>query len=483
MTLDELLGLLQTNEQISLSPVKEKILRQTWQGTTYAEMAEQLSYEAGYLKKVGFELWRSLSQMFGQPINKSNLRSQLEPQPLTSTQQQQIAEVRRRPFKALIPAGSTSGSLRFPTGPVPLDSAFYVERPPLETLAAEEMEQPGGLVRIKGPKQMGKSSLLLRLLYCAEQQGYRTAYIDFHPLNPSLLESPDIFLRWFCVSISEQLGLVPQLEDYWDNAVGSAMGATLFLKQYLLANCETPLVLILNEVDRIFEHRAIAKVFFPLLRSWYEEARRRVIMQQIRLVVTYSTEAYIPLDVNQSPFNVGLPIQLPGFSLAQLQDLAQRYGLEWAAGEQGQETLKPLHKLTDGHPFLTRLAFYHLCQGRYESDRNEGTNDSATASAEANPLTPTSQTVFKPLKTLVAEATTLSGIYGDHLRRHWTTVGARPELAEALKQVVSASPGTGVTLAPRLAYDLASLGLVLLQGNQVFPSCDLYRVYFGAQLQ
>ncbi len=464
MILDEIVGLLQAYGQTSLSPVQERILRHSWDGETYTEMAEQLSYEAGYLKKVGFELWRSLSAVFDQPINKSNLRTQLESQPLTPAQRQLLVQWQQGSPGATANASfavTEAAVLRFPAGPVPLDSTFYVERPPLEGFAAEEVRQPGGLVRVKGPKQMGKSSLLIRLLAQAEKQGYRTAYIDFHPLNASLLEKPEIFLRWLCVGLSEQLELAPRLEDYWDTAVGSAMGATLYLKQYLLPNDVTPLVLMLNEVDRIFEHRAIAQVFFPLLRSWYEEARRRPLMQQLRLVVTYSTEAYIPLDVNQSPFNVGLPIQLPGFSLAQIQDLALRHGLSWTAGSEGQALLQPLHQLTQGHPFLTRLAFYHLCQGHDEQ----------------------AQTGAEALKTLIAEATTLSGIYGDHLRRHWATVQTRPELAEALKQVVSHAAETGVTLPLRLAYDLASLGLVTLRGNQVFPSCDLYRVYFAAQLR
>ena len=52
----------------------------------------------------------------------------------------------------------------YPDGPVPLDSPFYIERPPIEELAYREIVYPGCLIRIRGPKEMGKSSLMLRLL-------------------------------------------------------------------------------------------------------------------------------------------------------------------------------------------------------------------------------------------------------------------------------------------------------------------------------
>ena len=65
------------------------------------------------------------------------------------------------------------------------------------------------------------------------------------------------------------------------------------------------------------------------------------------------------LDINQSPFNVGLPIKLP-FSLEQMQELAVRHGLDWAKGEKGLQKLAPLLAMISGHPYLARLALYNL---------------------------------------------------------------------------------------------------------------------------
>ncbi len=51
----------------------------------------------------------------------------------------------------------------YPDGPLPVDSPLYVERPPIEELVYREVTQPGCVIRIRAPRQMGKSSLVLRL--------------------------------------------------------------------------------------------------------------------------------------------------------------------------------------------------------------------------------------------------------------------------------------------------------------------------------
>ncbi len=83
-------------------------------------------------------------------------------------------------------------------------------------------------------------------------------------------------------------------------------------------------------------------------------------------------------------------------------------------------------------------------------------------------------------KKLVQEATTETGIYRDHLRGHLVTFGRYPNLAATYKKVItSAEP---VNLDSIAAYELERMGLVKLKGNQVFPRCELYRLYFCARL-
>ncbi len=331
---------------------------------------------------------------------------------------------------------------RYPDGAVPLGSPFYLERTPFAAQIDREITKPGALVRIKAPREMGKTSLLLRVLASAQSLGYHTVSLNLAQVDESILSDLDRFLRCICTNVARQLQLKPMLDEYWDEDLGSKISCTEYFQHYLLAKIATPLVLVFDELNQIFEHPQIAHDFLPLLRSWYEEAKILPIWQKLRLIVVHSTEIYIPLQLNQSPFNVGLPIQLDTFSLAEVQQLARCYGLDWEDGvDAGQ-----LMELVGGHPALVNIAFYHLSRGDIT------------------------------LAQLLETAATASGIYHHHLQRHWVTLTEQPELAQALDRVMSAT--IPLVLAPILAYKLSSLGLIDRVGDKAIPGCELYQQAF-----
>ncbi|MEG4121066.1 AAA-like domain-containing protein [Microcoleus sp. N9_B4] len=436
MTIDEVLQLIRVRLQKDLYPVQEIILRQVWEGKTYTSIASTSHYGEHYLRNIASSLWQSLSQILQTSISKSNFRSCVESRSLT-TEERELIEAFTRSQCLATP-------LEFPGSPVPLGSPFYIHHPLIEELAYREIAKPGGVLRIKAPRKMGKSSLLLRILDRAGSLDYQTVSLDFQQAEESVLDNLDKFLRWFCANISRHLGLPPLLDDYWDEDMGSKVSCTIYLQQYVLAEISTPLVLALNEVNRIFEYPKIAREFLPLLRSWHEEAKRIETLGKLRLIVLHSTEIYIPLKLTESPFNVGLPLQLPYFTEEQILALAQRHGLDWTDSPDAER----LMAMVGGHPYLVRLALYHLCQNSVRLDQ------------------------------LLQEAPTIAGIYKDYLRSFWATLQEYPELAVALKQVVKSEHG--VELDPIVASKLFSMGLIHIDNNRCTLSCELYRIYFGS---
>ena len=149
---------------------------------------------------------------------------------------------------------------------------------------------------------MGKSSLLTRIIAHAQNRGYKTVNLDFQQAEESVFANLDKFLRWFCANISRKLDLKPMLEDYWDQDMGSKVSCTIYFEGYLLEQINSPIVLTLNEVNRVFEHPKIAQEFLPLLRCWHEQAKQVEAFSKLRLVVVHSTEIYVSLNINQSPF-------------------------------------------------------------------------------------------------------------------------------------------------------------------------------------
>jgi transcriptional regulator with XRE-family HTH domain len=337
-------------------------------------------------------------------------------------------------------------SLEHPSGQVPLDSPFYIQRFPIEEGCYEQIHKPGALIRIKAPRQMGKSSLLARIIDKSQSQGDSTVTLDFQLATQQIFANSDKFLRWFCASIGLALDIPNRINEYWDLAeiVGSSMALKAYFEEYLLPTIDKPLTLGLDEVDKVFEYPEIYRDFFGLLRALHEEGKRREIWKKLRLVIVHSTEVYVPLDINQSPFNVGLSVELPEFNYRQILDLSQRHQLNLSGTE-----VDKLINLVGGHPFLVRLALYHLAKGNV--------------------------TLTQILQNSISSVS----IYADHLRRQSVILQQQPELANAMKDLIH---NNSAKLSTVNKFKLQSIGLIKLQGDDVRIGCDLYCQYLQIHL-
>ncbi|HEY9646462.1 MAG TPA: AAA-like domain-containing protein [Chroococcidiopsis sp.] len=324
-------------------------------------------------------------------------------------------------------------------------SPFYIYRPPLERLCTEEILKPGALVRIKGPRQFGKTSLVARLLNHAEDHNMRAAFLSLQLADSRIFADLDQFLRWFSVMVARSLGLPPELEQRWDSLFGGSYSCSDYFETYLLSADDRPLLLVLDEVNVVFNHPAVAADFFALLRAWYEQSRHGSgsgLWQRLRLVIVHSTEAYLPLALHQSPFNVGLLLELTGFGREQIAELSARYGLP-----SDPAYANYLLDLVAGHPYLTQLALFYLSQGVVTLDQ------------------------------LIDQAIAPAGIFSSHLRQQFGRLENDPDLLASMKLVIT-SP-RGALLNPIQAFNLQGLGLVSFHNQQAIPSCNLYRRYFN----
>jgi diguanylate cyclase (GGDEF)-like protein len=427
-----------------LSPIEQLIIRQSWIGKSYDEMAQDTNYSSNYLKMSGFDLWNHISNILGRKVTKKNIHlllplylkeQKLQPEPDLSSSNIQI-----RPNRV-------ADRVEFPNSSLSADSSFYINRPPIEELVSTEISKPGCVVRIKAPKKMGKNSLINQIINKAKVYQYETVYLDFQEADQAIFTNLEKFLRWFCTNISRQLNLSQKLDDYWDEDIGSKVSCKIYFQQYLLTKIETALVIVLNEVNCVFEHPHIASEFLPMLRYWHEIARTEDVWQKLRLVIAHSTEIYISLKMHQSPFNVGLSIKLPEFTTSQVQLLAACYQIESI----GDEQIQQLMLMVGGHPYLINLAFYHLYVEKMT------------------------------LQELLQNAPTIAGIYSDYLRGLLVTLHYSPGLAVYLRQVLNADEG--MFLDAMSAYKLESMGLIRLDGNLASISCELYRLYFRQHLE
>lgn len=415
----------QVLEPNRLNTVEELVLKECWFGKTYQEISANSGYDFDYIRVVGSRLWQSLSNAFGEKVTKNNFKAVLRQQARNQC-----------PFHKTI---------ELPDGQVPLNSPFYIVRPPDETLAYAEILNPGALIRIKSPLYTGKTSVMIRILAHGRSYKYNTVNIDFQLAEASVFSSFEKFMRWLMANITLQLGITSKLNEYWDKDLGVKISCTTYLQKCILEQLSNPLIIALDEVNHLLEYPEIAKEFLPLLRFWHEESNNYPIWQNLRLIVVHSTNVYIPLDINKSPFNLGLPISLPQFTFEQMKDLAKRHPFGSEVKDL-DNIIESLMNMIGGHAHLARLAFYAL------STKN---------------IT---------LEQLLTEAPTSSGIYRHHLQRHLAILQKKPDLAKSYYQVVCADEP--IQISAMVSYKLESIGLAELINNKVKPSCLLYRLYF-----
>ena len=429
----------QTNKY--LSDIETLILKGAWDNRTYEDIAETEGYASSYLSKdVGNKLWGNLSAALGEKVSKKNFKTALRREWQKQAQNSSIQ------YRVDLSESLATKNITFPEGSVALNSTFYIDRLRTESVCYETIAKPGSLIRIKGAKWMGKTSLVNRILQQGRTLDYKVIYIDFGSVERAITRNLDKLLRWLCVMVSRQLKLDNKVNEYWDTDIlGSNDNCTVYFEEYILAETNSAIAFALDNIDRLFTYEGVIEDFFGMLRSWHEKAKTHDYWAQVRLILSHSTEVYIPLDINQSPFNAGMPISLEEFDATQVKTLDTLYQLNW-----NDSQVAKLMDLVGGHPYLIRLAMYQI-----------KTNNST-------------------LEEFLARAVMEMSIYSDPLRRLHNILKQSPTLTSAYAQVVEST--APISLDSLQIYQLHSIGLIKHQQNLVSPRCKLYRDYFSRVL-
>ncbi len=353
-----------------------------------------------------------------------------------------FAKARRKAFPSPLVAAQPPPRLELPEGTMDPQSAFYVERP-VDATALQAVRQQGVTITIKGPRQMGKSSLLMRTMAAAVQAGKQVVYLDFQLFDQPALDDAGTFFRQFCAWLTDELEMENRVDEFWRSDLGNSRCCTRYVGRYLLNELSAPLVVAMDEVERVFG-TTFRSDFFSMLRSWHNDRAIKPRWKQLDLVLITSTEPYQLIEnLNQSPFNVGEIIDLTDFLPEQVADLNHRHGTPLSATE-----VEHLLALLGGHPYLTRRALYLVATRRIS------------------------------MKDLLATATQDRGPFDDHLRYHLFRLHGHDDLLDGLRQAIHQR----VCRNEAIFWRLRGAGLVRRKGRDIVPRCKLYADYFRSRL-
>ena len=402
-----------------------------------------LPYDLGaYLDPIQYKLWRTgepFAPICGailESIRTGSVRSDLEPAPEALRRLAEVTGLSGAPLPKADP--------RLETGALQLNSPFYVRR-----CADENVErlvtQSGDTILIRGPRQVGKTSLAARACAAAERSGQRAYYIDLQLPDESRLRDFGTLVKYLAARLSKGFRTTIQPKDVWDDMLGDADSLTEFVERAVLSDVQSSALVCLDEIDTIFRY-AHRDSFFGMLRGWHNRRATHPIWNRLNLLIAHSTEpALFIRDLNQSPFNVGTVVRLGNFDRDEVLWLNRRHDSPLTDAE-GVECFL---RLVSGHPYLVRQGLYAMATGRFGIEHLE-----KVASDDTGP-------------------------FGDHLRRLLWDLRDNERLRKALKRVLT---GRGCEDEDDFQR-LRSAGLITGESRQTaMPRCQLYASYMEKHL-
>jgi hypothetical protein len=330
------------------------------------------------------------------------------------------------------------------TGIIRLESPFYVRRAE-DDFVQRSLSVKATTIIIKGPRQSGKSSLLARAFAFAKSTALPAVYVDFQTLDSAQFAGLTTLLQALASKIARTLKTPLKPADTWDSAVGAKDNFAYFLEMAVLAAADHPVVLLLDEVDRVFDQDYRGD-FFSAVRAWHGMRATAPQWENLNLIIAHATDPtlWIP-DLNQSPFNVGESRRLADFNPDQIWHLNRLHG----SPIRDKSGLAALTGLVGGHPYLVRQALYSLTSNSWS------------------------------LIDLQRVACDNYGPFGDHLRRHLWALGHGKRLSKAVIRVIR----DGVCDEEEVFQGLVAAGLVVGDSRHTARMrCELYRDYFPKHL-
>lgn len=327
-----------------------------------------------------------------------------------------------------------------PTGALSPTSPIYIERQG-DLVVRARVSGQGSTVIVEGARQMGKTSLLARALALARKRRLRVVDFDFQQLDESALADLDRLLHHLAQAVGRRLGVGAGLDAVWATGLSVGEKLTTFLEEHVLRPPGAPIVLVLDEVDRVLG-RPYQDDFFGLLRSWHNARALRPAWKRLDLVLAISADpAEAIRDPTQSPFNVGTRVKLDDLTALQVAELNRRWRTKLRKPELAQ-----LLALTGGQPYLVQLALHALA------------------------------TKAHTLDVLLDVGHADEGPFAVHLDRYRLTLDRDMPLRQELQRVLA----QGRCEDDGAFRRLRALGLVTGRDRtNVKPRCQLYREYFA----
>jgi Leucine-rich repeat (LRR) protein len=228
----------------------------------------------------------------------------------------------------------------------------YIERPEDKVLLDLLLE--GQYVNILTPRQMGKSSLMVRTLYALRERGIRTASVDLAAELGEASNSELYFRALLARLARELLGIRFDAAAFFSTHPQDTPGQLLqrFSREAVCAQASQPIVVFLDEIESTLKF-PFTDTLFTAIRGMYNERALEPGYQRITFcLLGVATPNELIKDRRTTAYNVGTTLELRDFDSAR-DDLTPLIEQLSADPEQGKATLQRVIHWTAGQPYLT----------------------------------------------------------------------------------------------------------------------------------
>ncbi|MFN4832505.1 MAG: AAA-like domain-containing protein [Pseudanabaena sp.] len=235
-------------------------------------------------------------------------------------------------------------------GSLPADAPSYVERQCDRDYY--ELLKERKYCYVFNCRQMGKSSLRVRVTHKLQAEGTVCATID-----PQKIGVEVTCEQWYASAIRSLVGDL-DLKSKFDlrswirerELLSPVQRFAEFIETVVLQEIDAPIVIFVEEIDRLLSLKFGMDDFFGLVRSFFED--RPTKPDYNRLTFSFLGVA-TPTDLIQShstsAFNIGYAVEMAGFTLTEALPLMQGLASKVA---NPQDYLAEAVKWTGGQPFL-----------------------------------------------------------------------------------------------------------------------------------
>ncbi|WP_437531146.1 AAA-like domain-containing protein [Sorangium sp. So ce726] len=278
-------------------------------------------------------------------------------------------------------------------GTVP-DLAIYITRP--EDEEVHDLLAAGTYCNILTSRQMGKSSLVHRVMQRLQAAGIRVVSVDLSALGGNQLKDGTAWYRALLLKMALSMGASRPFKAWWsERPAEEAMGARFqaFVEAFFLAD-PTSIVVVFDEVD-VTQGLGFTDDLFLTIRSLHNERASRPELDRLTfcLVGVLTADELIKRSTS-TPYNVGSTIRLTDFSRERC-DLTPLDAYLAGHGLPGAAVVDEILAWTSGQPFLTIA----LCE---KAARARSADVEAFALAEINDPT-TFKVHFNRIEQIVRE--------------------------------------------------------------------------------